>query len=130
MNNVPRRTLFGIFFISLSNIMLELVLTRIFSVTMWYHFAFVAISLALLGSGASGVFIYLLGHRFPPEKTMQRLAWLALAFSVSVLVSFVVHLGIPFIPRVSLAGLTSIALIYIVIGVPFFYRRSMSFISC
>ena len=39
--------------------MTELALTRIFSVTMYYHFAFLAISIALFGLSASGVFVYL-----------------------------------------------------------------------
>ena len=46
--------LVGIFFVALSILMLEVVLTRIFSVTMWYHFAFMSISLALLGGAAGG----------------------------------------------------------------------------
>ena len=47
----------GISLITLAVLMLELALTRLFSATMYYHFAFMAISLALFGSGASGVFI-------------------------------------------------------------------------
>ncbi len=39
--------------------MTELALTRIFSVTMYYHFAFLAISIALFGLSASGVYVYL-----------------------------------------------------------------------
>ena len=38
--------------------MTELALTRIFSVMMYYHFAFLAISIALFGLSASGVFAY------------------------------------------------------------------------
>ena len=38
--------------------MTELALTRIFSVVMYYHFAFLAISIALFGLSASGVFAY------------------------------------------------------------------------
>jgi hypothetical protein len=39
--------------------MTEIALTRIFSVTMFYHFAFLAISIALFGLSASGVFVLL-----------------------------------------------------------------------
>jgi hypothetical protein len=46
--------LIGVFTVSLATLMLELTLTRLFSATMFYHFAFLAISLALFGSGASG----------------------------------------------------------------------------
>ena len=43
--------------------MTELALTRIFSVVMYYHFAFLAISIALFGVSASGVFAYVTRRR-------------------------------------------------------------------
>ena len=48
----------GVFVMSLSSLLLELALTRLFSVVLFYHFAFLAISIALLGLGAGGVFSY------------------------------------------------------------------------
>jgi hypothetical protein len=48
---------FGIFLTSLSGLVLEIAITRIFSAAIWYHFAFVAVSVALLGLGASGLFV-------------------------------------------------------------------------
>ena len=45
----------GLALVSLATLVLELTLTRLFSATMFYHFAFLAVSLALFGSGASGV---------------------------------------------------------------------------
>jgi hypothetical protein len=53
----------AVFLVSMSVILLELALTRLFSATMHYHYAFMAISLALFGSGASGVAIYLARER-------------------------------------------------------------------
>ena len=56
---VNRRILFsGIFLASLSGIILEIAITRIFSAASWYHFAFVAISIALIGLGSSGLLIH------------------------------------------------------------------------
>jgi spermidine synthase len=53
---INRRLLFaGIFLISLSGLVLEVAITRIFSAAIWYHYAFVAVSVALLGLGASGL---------------------------------------------------------------------------
>ena len=46
--------------------MTELALTRIFSVVMYYHFAFLAISIALFGLSASGVYAYLRRRRARP----------------------------------------------------------------
>lgn len=45
---------------TLGMLLLDLSLTRIFSVIFYYHFAFLAISIALLGLGAGGVFSYLI----------------------------------------------------------------------
>ena len=49
----------GIFLVTLSGPMFEIALTRIFSATIWYHFAFVAISVALLGWGLGGFALHL-----------------------------------------------------------------------
>ena len=43
---------------TMATLLLELALTRIFSVVFYYHFAFLAISIALFGLGAGGVFSY------------------------------------------------------------------------
>jgi hypothetical protein len=47
----------AIFLVSLGVLLIEISLTRIFSFTLWYHFSYVAISIALLGSGASGALL-------------------------------------------------------------------------
>src|SRR5271168_1443565 len=51
----------GLGFTTLATLILELSLTRIFSVVFYYHFAFLAISIALFGLGAGGVFSYVVG---------------------------------------------------------------------
>jgi predicted membrane-bound spermidine synthase len=75
----------GIFLLTLSVLVLELALTRLFSATMYYHFAFMAISLALFGSGASGVFIYIIQNQLDKAKTGRWLSISAMLFSLSVL---------------------------------------------
>jgi hypothetical protein len=72
----------GIGFTTLATLILELSLTRIFSVVFFYHFAFLAISLALFGLGAGGVFSYVVANR--PGNLYAKLGKLALANSVSV----------------------------------------------
>src|SRR5205809_6707383 len=52
-----RSTYIALFLTTLSLLQLELFLTRIFSVTMWYHFAFMAISLARFGLAAGAVLV-------------------------------------------------------------------------
>ena len=47
--------------LSASGLTFELTLTRIFSSTIWYHYAFIAISVALFGWGLGGFLVYILG---------------------------------------------------------------------
>ncbi len=54
-----RLTLYAVALVCFANLLLEIVLTRIYSATMFYHFTFLAIALALFGLGASGVYVYL-----------------------------------------------------------------------
>jgi hypothetical protein len=111
----------GISLITMSVLMFELGLTRIFSATMYYHFAFLAISLALFGSGASGVFIYMIQRRLAPARTGE---WLGLAsqlFAGSTLIALYVVLTHP----VELAGtfenFCTLAVIYAATTLPFFF---------
>ncbi len=55
--------------IGASTLALEILLTRIFSVTMWYHFAFVAVSLALFGVAVSGVAVSVAPRFFSGDHT-------------------------------------------------------------
>ena len=57
------QTKIAIFLITLSGLVLEVGLTRIYSASIWYHFAFVAISVALLGWGLGGFTVHLLKQR-------------------------------------------------------------------
>jgi hypothetical protein len=66
--------LVGIAAVSAALLMTELALTRIFSVTMYYHFAFLAISIALFGLSASGVSVYVLRRRLAGIQTHRLLS--------------------------------------------------------
>lgn len=71
---------FGVALISAGSLGLSLLFTRIFSVTMYYHFAFLLISLALLGIAVSGVAVYLLPGLF----TEERRPWQAGLFAAAI----------------------------------------------
>jgi len=111
----------GLFFTTLSTLMYEVLLTRIFSVTMWYHFAFVAVSVALFGMTVGALMVYLSPGRFPVELTKERLSQASLLFSGSIVLSFMTQLAIPFDAQWSLMGVYSVALTYLVISVPFMF---------
>src|SRR4029453_14841862 len=77
----------GIFCISSALLMTELALTRIFSVTMYYHFAFLAISIALFGLSASGVTLYVARTRLARFETRRLLATFALVHAAATVVA-------------------------------------------
>src|SRR5688572_19327298 len=68
-------------------LMTELALTRIFSVIMYYHFAFLAISIALFGLSASGVYAYLRRTALDRRPTGALLANRALAYAACTVVA-------------------------------------------
>src|SRR5215467_10442091 len=80
----------GLFLTTLSLLQLELFLTRIFSVTMWYHFAFMAISLAMFGLAAGAVIVEILPKR-PPHHTLRATSFL---FALTSALCFVLQLQI------------------------------------
>jgi hypothetical protein len=80
----------GILVICLCTLMYELTLTRIFSVLMWYHFASVAISLALFGLAVSGIAVYIFNKRFSKEKAERQLTLFSLLFSLSTFAFFLI----------------------------------------
>ncbi|MBI3115010.1 MAG: hypothetical protein HYZ09_00775 [Candidatus Kerfeldbacteria bacterium] len=75
-----RRTLWGTFLLSLSVLMFEVTLLRLFSVVMKTNLSFLAISVTLFGVAIGGVAVYVFARHFAPERLRQRLGqWLAAA---------------------------------------------------
>ncbi len=109
----------GVFLVTMSTLMYEILLTRIFSVTMWYHFAFLAISVAMFGLTAGALAVYLLPDRFRPELTKRHMALSTFLFGLSIPCCYVVHAMIPFVPPADLVTLGSLTLNYLVVSVPF-----------
>src|SRR5262244_731648 len=66
-----RTLIAGIALTSFAALLLELALTRLFSVVLFYHFAFLSISIALLGLGAGGVGAYLWKARLAKYETQK-----------------------------------------------------------
>jgi len=111
----------GLFLVTLATIMYEIALTRIFSVTMWYHFAFVAISVAMFGMTVGALVVYLRPAWFPAEQLPRGLGLSALLFGVTIVLSLLTQLIVPFAPSPSLLGLYTVVFTYVVVAVPFVF---------
>jgi hypothetical protein len=106
--------------VSLSSLLLELALTRLFSVVLFYHFAFFAISVALLGLGSGGVFAHI-RQEWLARYDMRRLgAWLCLLNSIFILASVEVVLHTPVSLEVTGRNFGKLTIIYLAAAVPFF----------
>ncbi len=122
---LERHQLLGVSLTSMSALALEIVLTRIFSVTMWYHFAFLAISLALMGSATAGVVLYFFPVLARPERARRWVGLAALALAVLIPITFILYLQVPFHVALGRRGFQReqilwLALIYLDLTVPFF----------
>ncbi len=91
-----RRQLLGITLTSMGCLALEVVLTRIFSVTLWYHFAFLAVSLSLMGSASAGVCVYFFPQLTQGERARRAIGWAALLLALSIPVTLFLYLQFPF----------------------------------
>ena len=102
----------AVFLITLSGLIFEVGLTRIYSATIWYHFTFVAISVALLGWGLGGLAVHLLkGRGFRP--TLDAAAVLILLYAVAIPLCLWLVARFPF-------QLDRLALYFLAPLVPFF----------
>jgi predicted membrane-bound spermidine synthase len=115
-----RILLAGLALTSFGALLLELALTRLFSVVLFYHFAFLAISIALLGLGAGGVFAYLLKGRFSkyPTRWLASRLCMANALVIVIVLEIVLHARVSLI--VSGANFLRLTAIYLAAAVPFF----------
>jgi predicted membrane-bound spermidine synthase len=107
------KTYLGIGLTTLATLLLELTLTRIFSVVFYYHFAFLAISIALFGLGAGGVFSYVAARW--PGSVYRKLGWLAACegvLAVAALWFVLTRQGEP--------GPVTVGLVYFTSALPFF----------
>jgi hypothetical protein len=115
-----RTLLFGIGLSSFAALLLELGLTRLFSVVLFYHFAFLAISIALLGLGAGGVCAYLFRTKLAKLGTQSFASALCCANAIAIPAVLEVVLHIPVSLELTWMNLLKLSAIYLSSAVPFF----------
>jgi hypothetical protein len=113
----------SLFLLSAATLTFEINLTRLFSVTQFYHFAFMIVSIALLGFGASGTILTV----FPTlqkRQPMRLLGQLSFATGSSILIAFLLTNWLPF-DSFSIAWdrkqVWILILHYVVLAAPFFF---------
>jgi predicted membrane-bound spermidine synthase len=114
------RHLAGVSLVSATLLMIELCLTRIFSVVMYYHFAFLAISIALFGLSASGVFAFVSRRRLDAQPADRLLSRQALIYAACTIVSLFVLVRLRVTLQYSPRNLALMLAIYLLAAIPFF----------
>jgi len=107
--------------VTAATLMLQIIETRIISVTSWYHLAFFVISIAMFGLTAGAVFVYLRKGRFRPERLSYDLAVATLAFALTTDLAVVVQLTLVTGASPSLTALVAWAEFALCLALPFFF---------
>jgi hypothetical protein len=117
-----RLPLWSVAIVSSAALANEVLLTRFFAVVHWHHFAYMMISLALLGFGASGTFIAL-ARRWLLDRFARAFVANLLAFGVFAIVGPLVAASLPFRAEELLWNPRQplwLAATYLVLATPFF----------
>ena len=125
MPSVPLLTflLVTLFMLSTSVLLFELALTRIFSIVLWYDYAFMAISIAFFGLGIGSLLIHILKNKIKRDKLASKVLQTTIIFAVSVPI-FLLVIGHIIPPNIYF-----IYLFYLASSIPFFFAGiSMSLI--
>jgi len=92
--NDRNRVNISLLLISFSIFLYQVCLLRIISIADYYHFAFLIVSVALLGFGISGSFLYFFTSKIKNPQLIRLI--FAIGFSVTVFLSFIIINRIPF----------------------------------
>ena len=107
--------------VTAATLMLQIIETRIISVTSWYHLAFFVISIAMFGLTAGAVFVYLRKERFRPERLSYDLAVATLAFALTTDLAILVQLTLVTGASPSLTSLVAWTEFALCLAFPFFF---------
>jgi len=113
----------SLFLLSAATLAFEINLTRLFSVTQFYHFAFMIVSIALLGFGASGTALSIFPALLRGDPR-RRLTQCSLAAGLSILIAYLLTNGLPFDSFSLLVDKRQVfilALHYLALASPFFF---------
>jgi hypothetical protein len=114
-NSLLAFLLASLFILSLSVLLFELTLTRMFSIILWYNYAFMAISVAFFGLGIGALLVHLIKSRMKREDLPKKIIQSTIGFAVSLPVFlFVIGHIIP--PSISF-----IYLFFLASSIPFLF---------
>jgi hypothetical protein len=111
----------GLGLITAATLMLQIVETRIISVTSWYHLAFFVISIAMFGLTAGAVWVYLRSEAYRPAQLSYHLSVASLGFAVATVFAVLVQLTIVTSLPASVMSFVVWAEFAVALSLPFFF---------
>ncbi len=104
-----------LFVVSLGVLLLELTLTRLFSIILWYDYAFMVISIAFFGLGIGSLLVHILKNKLNKEDLPSKILQSTMAFAISIPIMLLI-IGHFVPPSVSV-----IYIFYLSSSIPFFF---------
>ncbi len=89
------RKLWGIFLLSMGTLLYEVVLTSIFSYTVWSNYAFMIVSTALFGFGVAGVFLFVFKGLASSNNHEKKVSAFSFCFALMAVISLFVIMWTP-----------------------------------
>jgi hypothetical protein len=111
----------GVFLITFSALVFQIVQTRILSVMAWYYLAFFAISVAMLGMTIGAVWVYLRSKELRPETLPANLAKHALACAISIPASLMVQFSLITTLALTVTSVIAWSLLMAAMAVPYVF---------
>jgi predicted membrane-bound spermidine synthase len=109
----------ALFLVALTTLMFEVLLTRVFSLTLWYHFAFMAISLAMFGMTLGALLVFLRPQAWPQPTLRRTMGRCAQLFAIAMTVVILLH-SVMYVPNPNAYALP-IALTFAAAALPFVF---------
>jgi len=111
----------GLGLITAATLMLQIVETRIISVTSWYHLAFFIISIAMFGLTAGAVWVYLRSASYSPAQMPYHLGVASLSFALATVFALLVQLTVVTSLPASVMSFVVWAEFAVALSLPFFF---------
>jgi len=119
---LPDRSAFwGLALVTGATMMLQVVLTRIFSVVLWYHMSLVAVSMAMFGMTVGAMIVHYRPDVFTPDRAAAACSRHAMRFALYMVVALLFCLNTPCEVRTTPLGLLWMALWMSVAASPFVF---------
>jgi hypothetical protein len=109
----------ALFLVALATVMFEVLLTRIFSLTLWYHFAFMAISIAMFGLTVGALLVFLRPRWWPQQMLPRAMGMCALLLAAAMVGAVFAHTT-AYLPRPDVVVLPMV-LTFMAVTVPFVF---------